>query len=266
MKLTKVLFLFLASVSMLASSCSDDDDDTDNGALKDCVPTLVTTTEGGTTNKTTIGYNNDRKISSVMIEGDGALTGTVAYSNGKPSKFTVSDSDLGPGSIEYTYNSTGQLTQMNIFSAVFGSSPVIRYTLEYNGAGQVSKIITSQANPFTGSGMTQTDYSTFTYDSKGNIQKESVYTGTGAGDLDYTIDYTYDSYVNPANALEKLIRGVSSPNNILTAITKGADGTVFQEESYTNVYKYNSDNYPTEFTQTLQSGTVLNSKVTYDCE
>ncbi|GAA4315996.1 hypothetical protein GCM10023183_37040 [Nibribacter koreensis] len=251
---------------MLASSCSDDDEDTDNGGLKDCVPTLVTTTEGGATNKTTIGYNGERQISSVMIEGDGALTGTVAYSNGKPSKFTVTESELGPGSIEYTYNSGGQLTQMNLTSSLFGSSPVIRYTLEYNGSGQVSKIITSQANPFTGSGLQQTEYSTFTYDSKGNIQKESVYTGTGAGELDYTIDYTYDNNVNPANALEKLIRGVSSPNNILTAITKGADGTVFQDESYSNVYKYNSDNYPTEFTQTMQSGTVSNSKVTYDCK
>ncbi|QHL87114.1 hypothetical protein GU926_06595 [Nibribacter ruber] len=269
MKLTKVLFLFLASVSMLATSCSDDDDENTPGVTDDCVLTSATSTEDGVTFTSTLGYDNDRRISSVKMEGDDPIEGTVTYSNGKPAKFDAPVSPFGfPGFIEYVYNNAGQLSQMNGFVSLLPTSPVLRYAFEYNSAGQVTKSTTFlNTNPTSPSAsLEQVEYSTFTYDANGNILKKMDYSGTGTGTLELTTDYTYDSNVNPINALEKLVSGYSTPNNILTAVVKDAEGNVLQGDSYSRVYKYNANNYPTEYTETTQNGVVTTYKASYNCK
>lgn len=262
MKSTKLLYLLLLSVLSFTSACSDDDEE--NGLTGNCMPTKITTTEGGQASNTTLTYDGSNRISTIDIE-EQDITGTVQYNSaGDPERINLTESPFGTGHAQYTYNTQGQLTTLEIFANALQGATVLRNTFEYNSAGQVVKSHDYEYNFLTG--LSYSGYTGYAYDSKGNITKESYFEGPQNNtELAYTIDYTYDNNSNPGAGLEKLQRGVGSPNNVLTAVYKDSDGTVDKDESYTMTYTY-SGTFPTAATRTTQNGNSSTMAVTYNCK
>jgi len=217
-------------------------------------------------------YDANRRIATLAME-DVGLAGTVEYNNaGRPSKLNIPELNIPDGNqigaiyIQYSYNAQGQLTSMEGFSSLFPLFPLYVTEFEYSAAGQISKATASVSAFLPENDIVSPGYTTYLYDSRGNISKESRYEGPdGDTELAYTIEYTHDTAINPTLNLEKLIYGVGSPNNILTAVNKAADGTVDREASFTATYQYDGS-FPTTSTITYQNGEVNTVSITYNCD
>jgi hypothetical protein len=162
----------------------------------------------------------------------------------------------------------------------------------YNASGQRDKDTLYKINPagppafiadsvilytYTGNQITRADfyniasspshvYSTYSYNSAGELTLESDYDGSST--LLQTITNTYDT--KPANTtLIEFLDPISGgqTHNILTQVTKISGTTVDVSNSYSAASTYNSNGYPLTETDTYQDGvTVDNISFTYTCK
>ncbi|MBA4849358.1 RHS repeat protein [Emticicia sp. BO119] len=119
-------------------------------------------------------------------------------------------------------------------------------TFQYNAEGQISKIVRNNSitafvynsNGWVEKQVTYGDanplVSTYEYDSKGNIIKETDIYGE-------SVFYTYDDKINPYYLIKQKPQWLSafnkSPNNVLKATGR---------YNFVRVFKYDSEGYPTE--------------------
>jgi YD repeat-containing protein len=158
---------------------------------------------------------------------------------------------------EYTYEyAGGQISKLKTtLRSMYSSTSALcnpalgmksEETFEYNSKGQISKITRSKASTefvYNANGWVEKQIlnggpsslvSTYEYDAKGNIIKETdIY-----GEVAY---YTYDDKINPYYLINQRPQWMSafnkSPNNVIKATGR----YTFQRS-----FKYDADGYPTE--------------------
>ena len=136
-------------------------------------------------------------------------------------------------------------------------------TFEYNNAGQLSKVIrTNSTTEFTYNAKGQVEKqavihnggstitTTFEYDSRGNLIKETDAGGASAY-------YTYDDKINPYYKMNQRPQWISpfnkSPNNVIKATGKA---------TFERSFKYSADGYPLE----VYEDNLVTYKFEYCCQ
>ncbi|WP_205503016.1 hypothetical protein [Rufibacter psychrotolerans] len=278
MKFPKLLPLLFVGSLFVFSSCSEDDKENDPDPIpgdKICRPVKVTAEDG----VTAITYNND-KISTFSNEEFGNVTVSYHTSGnkaGKPSKLTFAAGEEGTGSLEYVYDEQGKLIGNAFVTAQMqGGGLVAEYEYTQN---RVSKITRAMVFPSEEEGgepdVVMMGFTTYEYDAKGNVTVAREFFDNPATEEDESTtpqsvtQYTYDNKPSPVSAFEALFMGVptinpASPNNILTAVHREGN-TVKKDLSYTNVYVFNENGYPTKTTQTTQNGETTVTNIDYSC-
>lgn len=146
------------------------------------------------------------------------------------------------GIINYEYNSSGQLLKSVSTRPSLTCNEYSLFT--YDAGNRINKQTMYWEDAPTG-------YIDYTYDSKGNLTSEMLYSFTDEGKtiLVTTSKYTYDSQPNPFKPFNKtMIPGIYSNTNNITKETytihvpveQGGDKVVLTENTYT----YNTLGYP----------------------
>ncbi|MFC6997880.1 hypothetical protein [Rufibacter roseus] len=254
---------------LLLASCSDDDQDPTPDAAN-CLPTKIVNTTDGETEESTLTYDAQGRITKASLSG-GEMEGDVfvQYTNNLPTSADLKSGSFTFGSFTYDYDTQNRLTKLTTEIAVM--SLKLETTFEYNAQNKIGKAV--EYSYFNLDGEEEpmeifSQYTTFTYDAKGNITKKSVYEGETEEEatLSYTVDYTYDNAPNPGAKAEILLTGYSTPNNVKTASHKYADGEEDETLSYSVAYVYNASGLPTKATETTKSGSASVSNITYSCK
>ncbi|WP_181305903.1 hypothetical protein [Rufibacter sp. XAAS-G3-1] len=274
MKFPKLLSIFFALSLFVLGSCSEDEDTDPITGIKSCQPVKLTDDEGFAT----ITYTND-KIANFTNEEYGTVT-VQYHSNGnkagKPSKMIFGDGE--EGGLEYLYDEQGRLIGTLLSSSDLGGAAQIS-EFEYTN-NRISKTSYFLAFPSEEEGedptFISTGFTTYEYDSKGNVLKAKVYYDNPATEEDEstvvqsTTDYTYDTKNSPTSAFQNLFVGIPSmnpagENNVLTEIRREGN-TVDKDLSFSNVYVFNENGYPTKTTRTSQNGDVSVINIEYSCK
>jgi hypothetical protein len=150
---------------------------------------------------------------------------------------------------ELSYNADGQLFRKSYNRTNDESSDFTEF--QYDGGR-----ITKETGYYNGSVM---GFTTYEYDSKGNVAKELKYMTSpyGVTELTATTEYEYDDMHNPFQAFKRLTTpGVyTNPNNILKqTYTLNFDVDPYTEKVQvtTNKYEYNSEGYPSKVNGTVE--------------
>jgi hypothetical protein len=178
-------------------------------------------------------YGNDDILSS-----DAQVVQTAMNS----SVWVTSASGVDGGSLSYDYNKNGQLIKTRYSRPLLTSSEYSAFT--YDASNRINRQTMYWEDIATG-------YIDYSYDGKGNMIKEVLYSMplTGAAELITTTLYEFDSKLNPYKSVNKLlIPGVdTNPNNITKetytihlAQGQGADKAQVTQ----NTYVYNTSGYP----------------------
>jgi hypothetical protein len=178
-------------------------------------------------------YGNDAVLSSDAQVVLAAMSSTV---------WVCSTTGVKAGTINYIYNSKGQLIKTSYSRPVTTSSEYSEFT--YDASNRIIKQTMYWEKIATG-------YIDYSYDAKGNMIKETLYNlpSTGAAELITTTQYEFDSKINPYKSVSKLlIPGVdTNPNNIIKETytihlpqTQGSNKVQITQDSYT----YNAQGYP----------------------
>jgi hypothetical protein len=166
----------------------------------------------------------------------------------------------------YDYNSAGKVAK--IYSYEYGFDKYAGYdSLLYDASGLVQTIYVAAITEVGGK-VAIFQKNVFERDTKGNIAKSysiPVEDGKESKDTTTTV-YTYDDKINYVAKQPELVlmqtdlsADAFSPNNVLTAVSTSANGG----REITNVYAYDSDNYPVTITTTekeLQGGVVVDTR------
>jgi hypothetical protein len=182
---------------------------------------------------TTEYYSNDDILSSDQSVSETAmnLTSWVTPETGKKG-----------GILTYEYNENGQLVKATSTHPSLSCSEYSMFT--YDSNNRITKQTTYWENVATG-------YIDYTYDTKGNLTSESLYSlpATGDATLITTTKYTFDTEPNPFKSRNGLLApGINTNvNNVLKetytlhlTTDQGSDKTEVTE----NTYSYNSLGYP----------------------
>ncbi|WP_157593012.1 hypothetical protein [Rufibacter tibetensis] len=265
MKFPKLLYLLIACSLFVFSSCTEDDDTGPNTGNKTCLPVKVTDED----QVTSITYSNG-KIASFSNDEFGSVNvqyHTSGNKADKPAKMPFGTD----GSFEYMYDNQGKLTGTMITTPEFQGAGLLA-EFEYSG-NRISKVTRYLAFP----GEDEDDpqlfpfgYTTYQYDSKGNVTLVKEFGDQDSTTPDNTTEYTYDSKPTPTAAFMALfigLPGMTPPaaNNILTEVHKEGN-TVDKDLSYTNTYVFNENGYPTKTTRTSQNGEVSVINIDYNCQ
>ncbi|KAA3439152.1 hypothetical protein [Rufibacter hautae] len=275
MKFPKLLPVLFAASLFIMGSCTDDEDSTPIDGIQACKAVKITDEDG----VTSVTYAND-KISSFSNGEFGSVN--VQYHSsgskaGKPSKLVFTDGDQGDGTLEYTYDDQGKLTG-TLLTGDDMDGMGMASEIEYSG-NRISKITRLAVIPAEEDEEPVTfsmGWSTFQYDSKGNVSKATEYYDNPLTEEDEstspaaTTEYTYDAKNSPISAFEALFVGLpglnpASVNNVITEVRKEGS-TVDKDLSYTNTYVFNDKGYPTKITKTTQNNDVTTMNVEYSCQ
>lgn len=265
MKNFKFLLMAFLAISVSLASCSDDDDDdTDNGTTNTddnpytgaCKPvSAVETDADGTETTSTLTWSGDNLSKMDM----GTQTMSFEYnSDGTVSKATMTEGSQSQ-SMTYTYDSQKRVT------AIATGDGAMTYTYTDNGfmeiAGDTTYCetdangrITKKANAATD----PTDYTTYTYDSKGNMTQMVSYS---SGSEVYKMERTY---VSGKASFESVMPSFMpteppAPAELVATEARTQSGST-ENESFT--YEYNSSGQVTK--QTSSDGSVM--VMTYSCD
>ena len=146
------------------------------------------------------------------------------------------------GTLSYVYNDKGQLIKTSYSRPVTTSTEYSEFT--YDANGKINKQTMYWADAATG-------YIDYSYDNKGNMVKEMLYNLTSAGvaELITTTQYEFDSKLNPYKLSSKLlIPGISTnQNNIIKetyTIQINPDQGPNKVQITQDAYTYNALGYP----------------------
>ena len=156
--------------------------------------------------------------------------------------WVTSANGVNGGSLSFDYNNNGQLIKTTYYRPLVTSSEYSAFS--YDASNRINRQTMYWDDIATG-------YIDYSYDGKGNMIKEALYSLplTGAAELITTTLYEFDSKWNPFKSVNKLlIPGVdTNPNNIIKetytihlAQGQGAD----KAQVIQNKYVYNTSGYP----------------------
>ena len=178
-------------------------------------------------------FGNDAVLSS-----DAQVVQTAMNS----SVWVTSANGVNGGSLSFDYNNNGQLIKTTYSRPQVTSSEYSAFS--YDASNRINRQTMYWEDIATG-------YIDYSYDGKGNMIKEVLYSLplTGAAELITTTLYEFDSKLNPFKSVSKLlIPGVdTNPNNIIKetytihlAQGQGADKAQVTQTTYI----YNTSGYP----------------------
>jgi hypothetical protein len=156
--------------------------------------------------------------------------------------WVTSASGVKGGTLSYVYNDKGQLIKTSYSRPVSGSTEYSDFS--YDASGRINKQTMYWADAATG-------YIDYSYDNKGNLIKEMLYNlpSAGVAELITTTQYEFDSKLNPYKLSSKfLIPGASTNlNNVIKETytiqinpAQGSNKVQITQNSYT----YNALGYP----------------------
>jgi hypothetical protein len=153
------------------------------------------------------------------------------------------------GSIEFTYNNTGQLIKSIMIEESGTNSEFSVFT--YNQENRISRQTLYWENIISG-------YIEYSYDVKGNLIEEILYQTlpTGSAVLNSSTKYEYDDKSNPFKSINNLVTpGLYTNQNNITketlTIFSEIDRKAINEQVTQNLYGYNANGLPVD-----KNGTV----------
>ncbi len=239
-KIIYLLVLVFCSGAVLVSC--DKDDDTKSQEKK-FVPIKITEYEGDyVEDETLFEYDVNNKL--IKREYDEYYYETFEYdTEGRLNKMkTYEDNSLFVYDT-YEYNNSDQVIKIQSYNNEDEARSY--YIHEYDTEGNVVKKTKYSADG------TLVEYYTYSHDSNGNIINEKYYwadytSGVVSTDQYEEWTYTYDDKNNVYKSVNLPFMWESTVNNPLTTIFTEHYGDNYTD-TYTNVYEYNEDNYPTEY-------------------
>ena len=146
------------------------------------------------------------------------------------------------GTIKFEYNNNEQLIKTIYTRPQSGSSEYSEFS--YDAGERMTRQIMYWENKETG-------YTDYTYDSKGNMIKESLYDlpATGVAELSTTIEYEFDNQQNPFKSFSRLVMpGIYTNINNITketyTIHPDANAGTSKIQVTGTTYTYNANGYP----------------------
>jgi hypothetical protein len=190
-------------------------------------------------------YNSLGQLESTDYYGNDAVLSSdasVFQAAMNSSDWVTSATGVKGGTLSYFYNDKAQLIKTSYARPVITSSEYSQFT--YDASGRINKQTMYWNDVATG-------YIDYSYDSKGNLVKEMLYNtpSTGVTELITTTQYEFDSKLNPYKLSGKLmIPGIgTNQNNIIKETCtihvnpdQGSDKVEITQDSYA----YNTLGYP----------------------
>lgn len=146
------------------------------------------------------------------------------------------------GTVRYDYNSNDQLIKTTFTRPSATNSEYSEFS--YDGNNRISRKTLFWENKITG-------YVDYSYDSKGNLDKESLFNipSTGIAELSTTSKYEFDDQENPYKSFNKLmLPGINTNrNNIIKetyTIRSSADAKFENIQVIETTWEYNAFGYP----------------------
>ncbi|CAN5440890.1 hypothetical protein BH09BAC1_BH09BAC1_13350 [soil metagenome] len=245
--------LLLSVLVLAATSCKKDDNDATCKVNRQV--------DNNTGVVTTVSYQNDRVY---RLEQSNGTTGQLSYNAaGRVSLYEIFVNNNKVGYAEFEYTSAGQFLERRTFQAnlIGGFDLRTRDVYEYTG-DHVTKITNYDLSY---SSTSINSYTTYSYNTAGNVESESMYGRDGSSTiiLKQTITYQYDDKINVAGDLGPFL-SIFSKNNPTNRNT-----TVYHPSASNTVetiaYEYNEFGYPTRATTTNGSN-VTSYTVEYACD
>ena len=244
MKRKNAFLIGLSLMSLLAFASCEKDDNT-NPTERKLYPTKITEYNDGVVDDITLFEYNANKQLIKTDYGYGYYETFEYDADGRLQIINEYDDNALYSFDSLTYNSSNQVIKIQKYSPV--GEKWGWYILEYDLNGNVSKKSEYQTDGSIYS------YNVYTFDTKGNmLSKKSYYedytTGTIPTDVYDETVYEYDSKNNIYKSWGVPFMWESHVNNVTKEVfTQTPD----RQDNYTgiNSYKYNSDNYPSEYTE-----------------
>jgi hypothetical protein len=183
-------------------------------------------------------------VSTEYYGNDAVLSGDAQVVQAAMSSpvWVCSTTGVKGGTLSYNYNDKGQLIKTSYARPVTTNSEYSQFT--YDAIGRINRQTMYWADAATG-------YIDYTYDNKGNLVKELLYNLPSAGveELITTTQYEFDSKLNPYKLSSKiLLPGENTnPNNIIKetyTIHMNPDQGSDKVQVATTSYTYNTLGYP----------------------
>lgn len=179
-------------------------------------------------------YYIDKDILSV----DPLVLGTTLIQKG----IVILNQAQNVGTVRYDYNSNDQLIKTTFTRPSATNSEYSEFS--YDGNNRISRKTLFWENKITG-------YVDYSYDSKGNLDKESLFNipSTGIAELSTTSKYEFDDQENPYKSFNKLmLPGINTNrNNIIKetyTIRSSADAKFENIQVIETTWEYNAFGYP----------------------
>ena len=266
------MILFIGVALSTAYSCNKDDDDDDGGGGTTPSKCYIKKEVFEDGSYAIIEYNSSHHVTKRTDYDDaGSASGytLMTYANDKLASMESYESGTKVAKFEYSYNAAGKptkadlytddgtgLTKIGYFEFTFTGDNMTKQSMHMDLMGQTIKVSETE----------------FTFDA-GNVTRTKAYAFNAQTlqlELQNTIDYTYDTKINPYHGIGiDYLMGdpqLLSIANIVKMIVLDDKGAVMNDESYNMVYEYNDTKYPTKGTATSFDNS--NSEVTimeYDC-
>jgi YD repeat-containing protein len=190
-------------------------------------------------------YNTNGQLVSTDYYGNDAVLSSDAQVFQAAMSSTIwvtSATGVKGGTLTYVYNDKAQLIKTSYSRPVSTNSEYSQFT--YDASGKINRQTMYWDDAATG-------YIDYSYDNKGNLVKEMLYNlpSAGVAELITTTQYEFDSKLNPYKLSSKLlIPGISSNQNNIIKETytihinpaQGSDKVQISQTTYT----YNTSGYP----------------------
>jgi hypothetical protein len=256
--------LFALSITLIMTACPGKKtaDPTPSSSSSTSVCYMTSSTTNGTKDYDLTYDNNNRLNSMIGYTPAGNATFTFQYdANNRVIKASGSSSGIIGDYTTYHYDVNGRIDRDTLYKLTNLVGPV--YTAD-----------SINTFTYTGNNITREDnikiggvhlYSTYAYNSTGDITQEIDYDNTGA--ILQTLVFTLDNknsnitplfFIDPVAASQKH----NGASITVTSPTSGVDNS----QSYTATFTYNATGYPLTETDNYLDGTVDNITYTYTCK
>ena len=260
MKLKSLSLAFLCVMS-LSQACKRNDSATPATPVPapsvKCYPTAIVSDH----DSTAILYNSEGRVSGInQFGGMFPVNVSLEYAAGRVNKQQLSMNGEPMVDILMEY-SGDKLSKKRSFSyEEDGTTTETEYTtFQYNDKGQIIEEKLYDADK-----QKAVSYITYAYDGRGNVIKEVEYRYyNGNPVLTGTSDYTYDEKPSPWSVISAMTVTAGSPNNPLTLVRHSSTGEEILNVKYTHVY--GSNGYPTSIKETSK-GQAKTTTYTYNCK
>lgn len=254
MKKTTLMFLFVSIVAVFLTSCANDKEEKVKNFVK-----IIENTENGVAEHSVFTYHENQIISADNTKQridytykEGFITKIVSYNKeSKSSKV-----------FEYTY------LKEKLVKVTTSENDVIYYTHKSDGTVYYEKYNDNSQNPEQ-----KIYHGTLFFKNKNLVKDERVFDDVGPNKISSSkTTFEYDAFHNPYCAIlgyDKLLDQsiLVSKNNVVMTVTETtvveAGQTISSANLYKSIFKYDTDNYPTEQVSESSISNPNYSKIEY---